>query len=816
MLTAVSHAVPGVDDSPNFCIGSNVVSLFPDPGATTLNKVLGFADVSFLNPIIVQCKASGEPFYAIVHQATGCLVVDFEPVNPSEFPTAAVWASQTYKLAATAVSKIQSLPGGSMGVLCNTLVQEVFDLMGYDRVIVYKFHEDFHGEVICEITKPDLEPYLGLHYPATDIPQAARFLFMKNKVRMICDCRARSVKIIEDEDLPFHVSLCGSTLRAPHSCHLQYMKNMKSVASLVMAVVVNEDRADFVIEQQAQQQQRKKRCGLIVCHHGSPRYVPFALRHACEFIAQVFAVHLSKELEVEKQMQEKNVHRDSTSLSFDSLQDASYPGLASLASEIKWGGAKHDPSDKDDCRRMHPRLSFKAFLEVVRMKSLPWNDYEMDAINSLQLVIRGSLNDANKLTRVPHLNNQIGHLKPNAFAGVPVATSEIFLLMETATVPIIAVDGNGLVIGWNLKVAQMTGLRVDEAIGRHMLTLVEESSLPNVQRVLSLALQGIEEKKVRLKVKTHGSKKGDGPVIMIVNARTNRDVHEKVVGVCFVAQDSSVPKLSSEKNTWNEGENKVLVNNPNRLVPMTKLTGWHREEILHKMLLGEDFDSSNASCLLKDKYAFVRICILINSILARDQTENQAPFGFYGRKGWYIECLLSAKRKENADGVLTGVSFFILFPSHELQHALQGQQASEKTTLQRSRCLDLGIMYEFVLQDMVVAALSKVQTACQGKGVIVSCDLAEKFLKQRLYGDCIRLRKILFDFLFASVKFCPVGGSVAISSNRIKNSIGENIDLIDLELRIKEQVIAVPEEILAQMFQEDNEDQPEEGLTLVV
>jgi phytochrome A len=92
-------------------------------------------------------------------------------------------------------------------------------------------------------------------------------------------------------------------------------------------------------------------------------------------------------------------------------------------------------------------------------------------------------------------------------------------------------------------------------------------------------------------------------------------------------------------------------------------------------------------------------------------------------------------------------------------------------------------MGEFVLQDMVLAAVTKVQTACQGKGIIVSCDLAEKFLKQRLFGDRIRLQKILSDFLIVSVKFCPVGGSVAITSNRTKNSIWGNIDLIDLELR---------------------------------
>ena len=92
-------------------------------------------------------------------------------------------------------------------------------------------------------------------------------------------------------------------------------------------------------------------------------------------------------------------------------------------------------------------------------------------------------------------------------------------------------------------------------------------------------------------------------------------------------------------------------------------------------------------------------------------------------------------------------------------------------------------MSEFMLQDMVLAAVTKVQTACQRKGIIVSCNLAEKFLKQRLFGDRIRLQKILSDFLFASVKFCPVGGSVAISSNETENSIGGNINLIDLELR---------------------------------
>lgn len=102
--------------------------------------------------------------------------------------------------------------------------------------------------------------------------------------------------------------------------------------------------------------------------------------------------------------------------------------------------------------------------------------------------------------------------------------------------------------------------------------------------------------------------------------------------------------------------------------------------------------------------------------------------------------------------------------------------------IHRSTYLGLG-MDEFVLQDMMVSVISKVQTACKEKGVIVSCSLPEKFLNQRRYGDCFRVQKILSDFLFASVKLCPIGGSIAISPDWTKESIGENIDVTDLELR---------------------------------
>lgn len=582
MLTMVSHAVPSVGDHPVLGIGTDIRTIFSAPSASALQKALGFGEVSLLNPILVHCKTSGKPFYAIVHRVTGSLIIDFEPVKPYEVPMTAAGALQSYKLAAKAITRLQSLPSGSMERLCDTMVQEVFELTGYDRVMAYKFHEDDHGEVVSETTKTGLEPYLGLHYPATDIPQAARFLFMKNKVRMIVDCRAKQVKVLQDEKLPLDLTLCGSTLRAPHTCHLQYMENMDSIASLVMAVVVNDEDEDSDSPSPAQPQKRKRLWGLVVCHNTTPRFVPFPLRYACEFLAQVFAIHVNKELELENQILEKNIlrtqtllcdmlmrdaplgivtqspnimdlvkcdgaallyknkiwrlgatpsdfqlhdiaswlseyHMDSTGLSTDSLYDAGFPGALALgdvvcgmaavritskdiifwfrshtASEIRWGGAKHEPGEKDDGRKMHPRSSFKAFLEVVKTRSLPWKDYEMDAIHSLQLILRNAFKDVESADmNTTTLHSKLNDLKIEGMKELEAVTGEMVRLIETATVPILAVDVDGQVNGWNTKIAELTGLPVDKAIGRHMLTFVEDSSIDVVERMLSMALQGM-------------------------------------------------------------------------------------------------------------------------------------------------------------------------------------------------------------------------------------------------------------------------------------------------------------------------------------
>ncbi|KAH7571220.1 hypothetical protein JRO89_XS04G0002200 [Xanthoceras sorbifolium] len=794
MLTMVSHAVPSVGDHPVLGIGTDIRTIFAAPSASALQKALGFGEVSLLNPILVHCKTTGKPFYAIVHRVTGSLIIDFEPVKPYEVPMTAAGALQSYKLAAKAINRLQSLPSASMERLCDTMVQEVFELTGYDRVMTYKFHDDDHGEVISEVTKPGLEPYLGLHYPATDIPQAARFLFMKNKVRMIVDCRAKHVNVLQDEKLSFDLTLCGSTLRAPHSCHLQYMDNMNSIASLVMAVVVNEGDEQADNPNSAQPQKQKRLWGLVVCHNTTPRFIPFPLRYACEFLAQVFAIHVNKELELESQIIEKNIlrtqtllcdmlmrdaplgivsqspnimdlvkcdgaallynnkiwrlgvtpsdfqlhdiaswlleyHMDSTGLSTDSLYDAGFPGALALgdvvcgmaavritskdiifwfrshtASEIQWGGARHEPGEKDDGRKMHPRSSFNAFLEVVKTRSLPWKDYEMDAIHSLQIILRNAFKDM----ETQDINNKSIHsklsdLKLEGMKELEAVTSEMVRLIETATVPILALDVDGLVNGWNTKIAELTGLPVDKAIGKHFLSLVEDSSVDIVRKMLYLALQGQEEKNIQFEIKAHGSRSDAGPISLIANACASRDLHENVVGVCFVAQDITGQKTVMDKFTRIEGDYKAIVQNPNPLIPpifgmdefgwcsewnpaMEKLTGWKREEVVDKLLLAEVFGINMSCCRLRNQESFVNLGVVLNNAMTGQDPE-KVPFGFFARNGKYVECLLCVNKKLDREGAVTGIFCFLQLASHELQQALHIQRLSEQTAMKRLKAL---------------------------------------------------------------------------------------------------------------------------------
>ncbi|KFN48704.1 GAF domain-containing protein [Arenimonas composti] len=146
----------------------------------------------------------------------------------------------------------------------------VRELTGYDRVMVYRFRDDDAGEVVAEARADDVEPYLGLRFPATDIPAQARRLYLYNRVRVIPDGSYRPVPILPAAKPPLDLS--QHVLRSVSPVHLEYLANMGVTASMSISIITG-----------------ARLWGLFACHHRNPRRVPAALRA----IADLFGMYVS-------------------------------------------------------------------------------------------------------------------------------------------------------------------------------------------------------------------------------------------------------------------------------------------------------------------------------------------------------------------------------------------------------------------------------------------------------------------------------------------------------------------------------------------
>ena len=159
--------------------------------------------------------------------------------------------------------------------LWENAVKQIREHTGYDRVMVYRFDPEGHGEVIAEECAEEMEPYLGLHYPATNIPAQARRLYLLQRMRMIADVAYVPVRILAHPQLaptePLDMSYCG--LRSISPVHREYLANLGVGATLVMSLI-----------------HQGSLWGMIVCHHRTPRHAPPEVRALCDLLAQVLSL----------------------------------------------------------------------------------------------------------------------------------------------------------------------------------------------------------------------------------------------------------------------------------------------------------------------------------------------------------------------------------------------------------------------------------------------------------------------------------------------------------------------------------------------
>ena len=273
-----TQAILGFD--PSALLGQSVAVVVKLEGEARLHNVLA-TELTDCNPIYAfSLPAIGQvaEMDVTVHTLDGVVMLEFEATGRSPAAKVMTDAAPTaphqpdyYSLIKKTVTRLQAMQ--TVQTFCQALADETRLLSGMDRVMIYKFHADHHGEVFAESRQSELAPWLGLHYPAEDIPKPARDIFAKTWIRPVPDIHGALAEMLPlvnpDTGKPVDMTFCA--LRGVSVMYTEYLQNMGVSAGLTMPL-----RRDNVL------------WGLIACHHYSgPRHVSYELRAACEFLAQV-------------------------------------------------------------------------------------------------------------------------------------------------------------------------------------------------------------------------------------------------------------------------------------------------------------------------------------------------------------------------------------------------------------------------------------------------------------------------------------------------------------------------------------------------
>jgi light-regulated signal transduction histidine kinase (bacteriophytochrome)/CheY-like chemotaxis protein len=251
---------------------------------------------------------SGKAFDVALHRYDSKVVIEFEPASSD--------GDQPLEVARMLISRVRNMTG--IDKLVESAARLMFAMLGYDRVMVYRFEQDGAGKVVSEYKRRDLESFRGQYFPATDIPKQARELYLRNTIRVIsdaCDNRVAIVPELDAEGLPLDLSYAH--LRSVSPIHCEYLRNMGVAASMSVSIMVEGDL-----------------WGLIACHHYSPKVLSMPQRVAAETFGEFFSLHLSalkqKQLleaatqarrSLDRFLQAASVHANITDLLRQSLGD---------------------------------------------------------------------------------------------------------------------------------------------------------------------------------------------------------------------------------------------------------------------------------------------------------------------------------------------------------------------------------------------------------------------------------------------------------------------------------------------------------------
>jgi len=281
-----SNVFQWLGHEPNTLLGLPIHQIFTEHAVHAIRGHLQSAVISdgVARAFGLTLNEGGRLFDIAVHVNGDSVVIECEPsIDEPAFNASAVVRGMATRLQRTTDER----------AFYRIAAREMRALTNFDRVMIYRFDSDGSGEVIAEAARGGIEPYLGLHYPASDIPQQARVLYERNWLRIIPDISAPPSPIqppLDRNGLPLDLSL--SILRSVSPIHIEYLQNMGVSSSMSVSIL-----------------RQTRLWGLFACHHYETHHVPFGRRTAAELFGQIFSLMVENRERENESVYETRAHK---------------------------------------------------------------------------------------------------------------------------------------------------------------------------------------------------------------------------------------------------------------------------------------------------------------------------------------------------------------------------------------------------------------------------------------------------------------------------------------------------------------------------
>ena len=272
----VTHASTNVTDilglDPGAIIGDSLVTVLDHDAVHRLRtKMQTLArDNSSARVFGLDVMGDGRAFDVSLHITGDAFALEFEPKAQARL------GDDDLSLIQPLIARVRR--SGTFDGAVKEATRALKAILGIDRVMLYRFGADHSGSVIAEAKEHSMEAYLGLRYPASDIPAQARALYKRSLLRLIADVDAPTFPVVPERGptgQPLDLSL--ATTRAVSTIHLEYLRNMGVGASLSVSIL-----------------RKGELWGLFACHHRGPFHVDYEKRTAVELFAQLFSYELAQ------------------------------------------------------------------------------------------------------------------------------------------------------------------------------------------------------------------------------------------------------------------------------------------------------------------------------------------------------------------------------------------------------------------------------------------------------------------------------------------------------------------------------------------